>query len=58
MADTDSDILSLFLIERSGVRGVLVHLDEAWQEIRARAPYPEAVAEALGETCAAAALFT
>jgi len=58
MADTDSDILSLFLVERSGVRGVLVHLDEAWQAIRERADYPAPVAACLGETCAAAALFT
>ena len=58
MPDTDSDVLSLFLIERSGVRGVLVHLDETWAAIQARAPYPAAVAACLGETCAAAALFT
>jgi len=58
MSDTDSDILSLFLVERSGVRGVLVHLDETWQEILERAPYPASVAACLGETCAAAALFT
>ena len=54
----DRDKLSLFLLEHSGVRGVLVHLDETWQAIQARAPYPDAVAERLGETCAAAALFT
>jgi molecular chaperone Hsp33 len=58
MAQTDSDVLSLFLVEGSGVRGALVHLDEAWQAIQSRAPYPAAVAERLGETCAAAALFT
>lgn len=58
MANSDRDILSLFLLEQSGVRGVLVHLDDTWQAIQARAPYPEAVAERLGETCAAAALFT
>jgi molecular chaperone Hsp33 len=58
MADTNRDTLSLFLLEEAGVRGALVHLDEAWQAIRARAPYPEAVARCLGETCAAAALFT
>ena len=58
MPNTDRDILSLFLLEHSGVRGVLVHLDETWQAIQARAPYPEPVAERLGETCAAAALFT
>ena len=58
MPDSDSDVLTLFLVERSGVRGVLVHLDETWQAIQARAPYPPAVAACLGETCAAAALFT
>ncbi len=54
----DQDTLTRFMLERSGVRGVLVHLDEAWQAIRDRTPYPESVAERLGETCAAAALFT
>ncbi len=58
MPNSDRDILSLFLLEPSGVRGVLVHLDESWQTIQARAPYPGQVAERLGETCAAAALFT
>jgi molecular chaperone Hsp33 len=58
MDQNDTDILSLFLIERAGVRGALVHLDDTWQAIQARAPYPAAVAERLGETCAAAALFT
>ncbi len=58
MSTTDRDTLSLFLLDRSGVRGVLVRLDESWQAIQARAPYPEAVAGRLGETCAAAALFT
>jgi molecular chaperone Hsp33 len=54
----DDDSLSRFLLERSGLRGVLVHLDETWRAILARADYPEAVAACLGETCAAAALFT
>ncbi len=58
MPETDRDTLSLFLLERSGVRGVLVRLDDSWQAIQARSPYPGAVAERLGETCAAAALFT
>jgi molecular chaperone Hsp33 len=57
-ADLDRDKLSLFLLESSGVRGALVRLDEAWQAIAARTDYPAAVAERLGETCAAAALFT
>jgi molecular chaperone Hsp33 len=37
---------------------VHVRLDEAWREIRARAEYPPAAAELLGEAAAAAALFT
>jgi molecular chaperone Hsp33 len=55
---TDRDQLSRFLLDTSGVRGVLVHLDETWQAIRQRSPYPDPVAAHLGETCAAAALFT
>ncbi len=51
------DTLTRFLIEDTGVRGVLVSLDATWQEIRARAEYPEAVACLLGEATAAAALF-
>lgn len=51
------DTLTRFLIEDTGVRGVLVSLDATWHEIRARAPYPEAVAHLLGEAAAAAALF-
>jgi molecular chaperone Hsp33 len=54
----DRDKLTRFLLDRSGVRGVLVHLDEAWQAVATRVAYPAAVAERLGETCAAAALLT
>ena len=54
----DADTLTRFLLERSGVRGIVVHLDEAWQQIAGRAHYPAEVAARLGETCAAAALFT
>ena len=56
--DLDRDKLTRFLLDRSGVRGVLVHLDEAWQAVASRVSYPPAVAERLGETCAAAALLT
>lgn len=58
LTNTDRDHLSRFLLDTSGVRGVLVHLDDTWQTIRQRSPYPEPVAAHLGETCAAAALFT
>lgn len=54
----DADTLTRFLLERSGVRGIVVHLDAAWQRIAGRAAYPPEVAARLGETCAAAALFT
>ncbi|QWP76588.1 Hsp33 family molecular chaperone HslO [Lysobacter sp. K5869] len=52
------DRLARFLIEAAGVRGVHVHLDETWRQIRERAEYPAAAAELLGEAAAAAALFT
>lgn len=55
---SDSDQLTRFLIEGAGVRGVRVHLQGTWQQIRARADYPAAAAELLGEAAAAAALFT
>ena len=54
----DRDALSRFLLETSGVRGVIVRLTDTWQGVRTRSPYPAAVAECLGETLAAAALFT
>lgn len=54
----EEDVLHRFLLERSGVRGVLVRLDAAWQTVRARADYPDAISGWLGESLAAAALFT
>lgn len=54
----DSDSLTRFLLERAGVRGVRVQLRDTWAQIRGRDDYPAAVAEMLGEACAAAALFT
>lgn len=58
LLNDDRDSLSRFLLPHAGVRGVRVHLDETWRQIRSREPYPEGVARMLGETCAAAALFT
>ena len=52
------DLLTRFLLQEAGVRGVRVHLDATWEEIRARSAYPTAVEELLGEACVAAALFT
>lgn len=52
------DTLLRFLLPNAGVRGVAVRLDETWQTMVARAAYPQAVAELLGEAATAAALFT
>lgn len=52
------DLLTRFLLEQAGVRGVHVRLDATWEQIRCRADYPAAVAAMLGEAAAAAALFT
>lgn len=57
-ASHDHDHLIRFLIEGAGVRGVRVHLDDTWRQIRERAEYPAGAAELLGEAAAAAALFT
>ncbi|MBS7456072.1 Hsp33 family molecular chaperone HslO [Coralloluteibacterium stylophorae] len=62
MTDHDStatpDALHRFLLERAGVRGVLVRLDATWQTIRSTSDYAGPVARLLGEATAAAALFT
>lgn len=58
-ANTPSQDLQLrFLLPDAGVRGVAVHLDDAWTAMLGRADYPPAAAELLGEAAAAAALFT
>ncbi len=54
----DLDSLTRFLLHDAGVRGVRVHLDATWQQIRQRDNYPIAVSELLGEAAVAAALFT
>ncbi|MGH8084084.1 MAG: Hsp33 family molecular chaperone HslO [Lysobacter sp.] len=60
--DSDRDQLNRFLIEGAGVRGVLVHLHDTWQQIRERAvdavEQAPAAVELLGEAAVAAALFT
>ena len=53
-----SDGLLRFLLPAAGVRGVAVRLDDTWRAIAARASYPAAASELLGEAAAAAALFT
>jgi len=54
----DLDTLTRFLLPDAGVRGVRVHLDDAWAQVRSRDDHGPAVTELLGEALAAAALFT
>ncbi|HUH90684.1 MAG TPA: Hsp33 family molecular chaperone HslO [Lysobacter sp.] len=60
--DNNNDQLTRFMIDRAGVRGVHVHLQHTWQQIRERMAEATAQApaslELLGEATAAAALFT
>lgn len=53
-----NDFLQRFLLERAGVRGVLVRLENTWRDVRSRADYPPALASLLGEALAASALLT
>ena len=57
-APHDPDRLTRFLLETAGVRGVRVHLDEAWREIASRAEYPRDVSLLLGQAAVATALLT
>lgn len=52
------DVLHRFLLERAGVRGVLVRLGAAWREVAGRADYPPALRELLGQSLVASALLT
>jgi len=52
------DVLHRFLLERAGVRGVIVRLGAAWREVAGRAKYPGPLLDLLGQTLAASALLT
>jgi molecular chaperone Hsp33 len=54
----DEDVLQRFLLERAGVRGVLVRLGASWREVAGRAAYPPALHALLGQALAASALLT
>jgi molecular chaperone Hsp33 len=58
MSDNANDFLHRFELERAGVRGVFVRLEDSWQQVRERADYPTVLADLLGRTLAASALFT
>ena len=57
MSDHD-DILYRFLLEHAQLRGVLVHLNSSWRQVRSRAEYPPAIADLLARALTASALFT
>lgn len=52
------DVLHRFLLERAGVRGVIVRLGAAWREVAGRADYPAPLLDLLGQTLVASALLT
>lgn len=52
------DVLHRFMLERAGVRGVLVRLGPAWREVAGRSHYPAVLRSVLGQTLAASALLT
>ncbi len=56
--DKPKDRLHRFLLERAGVSGVLVQLEEAWQEVAKRSDYEPAVASLLGQALAATAALS
>lgn len=58
MSDCDRDVLNRFILERTNVRGELVHLDSSWQAVLERRQYPLAVRDLLGQAMAAAALLS
>lgn len=52
------DSLQRFMFENAAVRGELVEISAAWQQIQTRSAYPPAVGRLLGEMLAAAALLS
>lgn len=57
-ATVHTDGLTRFLLPGAGVRGVHVRLHETWAQMLENNPLPPAVAQLLGSSAAAAALFT
>jgi molecular chaperone Hsp33 len=52
------DLMHRFLLERAGVRGVLVRLGPAWREVAGRGDYPPELQAMLGEALVSSALLT
>ena len=53
----DTDYTQRFIFDDSDTRGELVALERSYAEVLAKHPYPEPVAQLLGEMLAAAALL-
>ncbi len=53
-----NDLQTRFLLPIAGVRGVGVRLHDTWRDLLAHSDYPQAARNLLGQSCAAAALFT
>ena len=53
-----NDAQTRFLLPQAGVRGVCVRLQDTWRDILSHAEYPDIARGLLGQSCAAAALFT
>jgi molecular chaperone Hsp33 len=58
MPQKNDDVMQRFLLERAGVRGVLVRLGASWREVAGRAYYPAPLHALLGESLAASVLLT
>lgn len=54
----DNDLLHRFVIEKTRVRGEMVHLNASWQAVLERYNYPDNVRNILGEAFAACALLS
>ena len=53
----DTDFTQRFIFDESDTRGELVALERSYAEVLAKHPYPEPVAQLLGELMAAASLL-
>jgi molecular chaperone Hsp33 len=52
------DTLQKFMFENSLVRGELIEISDAWQQVQSRRTYPAVVSAIMGEMMAAAALLS
>lgn len=54
----EQDVLYRFMIDTADVRGVIVRLDDAWQEALSRTDYPSEIQTFLGQAMAATIMLT